>query len=380
MALTGVLAGYNEQRAANDRSTAEADAIRRGIAAQILERQRLQQQQDQFSRELAARQQQQQQSSGLEQARLAQQAQQYAQTADLQRQEFGLKSKQQLGEMARQEQARNALRDMMASGEDVDIVGLGRALLPYDTGTGINLIKAGKEERRQQALMDRTGGTGVQPPQGYRWTREGNLEAIPGGSADPRVLAQLEGIKSGAKGPKALTETQGNATAFGMRAAKSDDIMNALEDKGVMTGSLIKQGLESIPLVGGALGMAANAFVASPEQQQVDQAQRDFISAVLRKESGAAISPSEFENARKQYFPQPGESKEVREQKRANRETAIEALRVQAGPGADYIPKGKASQEFNSLPDPRQHKGKTIRDTETGARWTSNGRDWTRAP
>jgi len=38
---------------------------------------------------------------------------------------------------------------------------------------------------------------------------------------------------------------------------------------------------------------------------------------VLRKESGAAIAASEFDNAEKQYFPQPGDSDQVISQKRA---------------------------------------------------------------
>ena len=72
-------------------------------------------------------------------------------------------------------------------------------------------------------------------------------------------------------------------------------------------------------------------------QQKVEQAQRDFINAALRVESGASISPSEFENARKQYFPQPGDSAAVIEQKRQNRETEIQSLKLQGGPGAKNV-------------------------------------------
>jgi hypothetical protein len=39
--------------------------------------------------------------------------------------------------------------------------------------------------------------------------------------------------------------------------------------------------------------------------QSQKQAEQNFINAILRKESGAAISPSEYKNAEKQYFPQP---------------------------------------------------------------------------
>jgi hypothetical protein len=67
----------------------------------------------------------------------------------------------------------------------------------------------------------------------------------------------------------------------------------------------------------------------SDEYKQIEQAQRDFINATLRRESGAAIAPSEFENAQLQYFPQPGDTPEVVKQKQRNREmqfAKIEAL------------------------------------------------------
>jgi hypothetical protein len=57
----------------------------------------------------------------------------------------------------------------------------------------------------------------------------------------------------------------------------------------------------------------------------------------LRKESGAAISPSEFANEAQKYFPQPGDTDSVIRQKQNARETAIKALEIQAGPGANAI-------------------------------------------
>ena len=44
------------------------------------------------------------------------------------------------------------------------------------------------------------------------------------------------------------------------------------------------------------------------------------------------ISVEEFDNARKQYFPQPGDSPEVIAQKRRNREITLDAMRRDAGP------------------------------------------------
>ena len=65
--------------------------------------------------------------------------------------------------------------------------------------------------------------------------------------------------------------------------------------------------------------------------QRQEQAEQNFINAVLRNESGATISPGEFDNARKQYFPQPGDSAATLEQKKRNRATVIENFRLSAG-------------------------------------------------
>jgi hypothetical protein len=46
-------------------------------------------------------------------------------------------------------------------------------------------------------------------------------------------------------------------------------------------------------------------WMKSEDRQIFEQAKRNFINSTLRQESGAAIADSEFENADKQYFPQP---------------------------------------------------------------------------
>ena len=67
-------------------------------------------------------------------------------------------------------------------------------------------------------------------------------------------------------------------------------------------------------------------FVSSDEWKRTDQAERNFINALLRRESGAAISPAEFENAEKQYFPRAGDSAALLAQKKKNRQTVTEGM------------------------------------------------------
>lgn len=123
---------------------------------------------------------------------------------------------------------------------------------------------------------------------------------------------------------KAPTEGQSNAANYANRMIASDKV---LADPKIVDAqmSMKERALNKIPL---GLGN----FVVSSEFQTADQAQRNFINAVLRRESGAVISDAEFENGRKQYFPAPGDSPAVLAQKAANRKDAIDGIASAAGP------------------------------------------------
>ena len=75
----------------------------------------------------------------------------------------------------------------------------------------------------------------------------------------------------------------------------------------------------------------------SSGRKQFEQARRNFINAVLRKESGAAISESEFENANQQYFPSPGDTPDVLMQKAQNRQLALAAMKASSGKAYDAV-------------------------------------------
>ena len=91
----------------------------------------------------------------------------------------------------------------------------------------------------------------------------------------------------------------------------------------------------------------ASNYLTSPQFKMYEQAQRNFINAVLRRESGAAIAESEFANARIQYFPQPNDPPEV-ELKRKNRELAIELMLAGAGAGGQYAKDKAMKSEFQT--------------------------------
>ncbi len=123
----------------------------------------------------------------------------------------------------------------------------------------------------------------------------------------------------GKTGDKPLTEGQAKAVAFASRMENSEKVIGDLAKQGV---NVSVPGSRA-PFVGGAI----NAMQPG-ERQRLDQAKRDFINAVLRRESGAVISDAEFANAEKQYFPQIGEGKEQIDQKARNRRVSIDGMRA----------------------------------------------------
>lgn len=159
---------------------------------------------------------------------------------------------------------------------------------------------------------------------------QGNLgqrraEFAYGKEKDAAMLAKPEAV---GKGDKPLTEGQAKAVAFASRMQNADSIVNDLAKDG--TSVSVPGSRSSI------IGPIVNAVSPAPNQQ-LDQAKRDFINAVLRRESGAVISDSEFDNAEKQYFPQIGDSSAVKKQKANNRRIAIEGMKAD-------IPAGKLDQ------------------------------------
>ena len=104
-----------------------------------------------------------------------------------------------------------------------------------------------------------------------------------------------------------LTDVQSTSRIYYNRMLNSHNIMSSNIEQ------LKKQGLFKQ-----YWGRLSPNFLKSELWQSQLQAERDFVNAVLRRESGAAIAESEFESAKKQYFPQPGDSEETIKQKSIN--------------------------------------------------------------
>lgn len=178
----------------------------------------------------------------------------------------------------------------------------------------------------------------VETPDGYALVDKGTGLVRPAATMSG---ARVSGKDSG------LNDSQSKALLFGSRMQAANKILDSMASQGVDQPGLIKRAVGSVPLIGDGLGTMVNG-TQSAQQQQVEQAQRDFINAVLRRESGAVIASSEFDSATRQYFPQPGDSGAVKKQKAMNRQLAIRGLMAE-------VPAGKAAK-FNSEAQPPASK------------------------
>lgn len=136
-----------------------------------------------------------------------------------------------------------------------------------------------------------------------------------------------------------LTEGEAKNAGFLERGLAANEVLKSLEGEGT---SLWNKTIGNAPIVGN--------YARSEDAQKYDQAKRDLVNAILRRESGAVISDEEFANAEQQYFPQPGDGPQVIEQKRKNREAAIKGFDIGAGQGAGMVtnPPGQVKRlKFN---------------------------------
>ncbi len=147
-------------------------------------------------------------------------------------------------------------------------------------------------------------------------------------------------------GTKKPTSAQGKAAGYAIRLADANAVFDELElENHDFTG------------VGSTIASFAPNRWKTDERQKFEQAKENFINAVLRPESGAAIAPSEFEKADSQYFPQPGDGKEVLEQKKANRIAKQAAMEAEAGVEALKLARGRVDALSMEDPDELRLQG-----------------------
>lgn len=200
----------------------------------------------------------------------------------------------------------------------------------FNRGFGLDQFNAQTSRMNAEKAAQQDAG-GIKAPAGFRWTQDGNLEAIKGGPQDPTRPMPNKTLRP--------TTDQNNAAGFFDRMTEAEKTL-AAPDVAAAAQDYVGKAKANLPF-------GAGNYLATPEYQRFDQAKRDFINAQLRKESGAAISQGEFDSAERQYFPQPGDGPEVLAQKVRNRATAIAAMKRTA---AGALLQGQPEQAFQGYP------------------------------
>jgi len=160
-----------------------------------------------------------------------------------------------------------------------------------------------------------------QPQQFVNQYEQRYNQAMADAANNPKLQQQIKADYL--KSTLAPNESEAKNAGYAQRMVFSDPIIS--DPKNISAATDPKQvARANIPLIGN--------FLKSDEYQASEQAQRDFLAAILRRESGASIAPTELTEGRKQYFPQPGDSELVLQQKAANRQTALGGVELSAGP------------------------------------------------
>jgi hypothetical protein len=150
-----------------------------------------------------------------------------------------------------------------------------------------------------------TGGR--QEGMAVRVNTDGSIEFVQGAAARP------------------FTEQQSKDVVYATRAKGALDTLDPVAD---YLASLSPRLLEYVPLGQGRR-------FQDPMFQVANQAGLEFLAAILRKDTGAAITAQEIDIYGKTYLPQPGDSPELLAQKQQARRRALDAL--QAGMNADQM-------------------------------------------
>jgi hypothetical protein len=162
--------------------------------------------------------------------------------------------------------------------------------------------------------------------QPHRWLKIVDLDGKVVGEHDLGIDAsearKMQADQAKAAAGKPLTEQQANAVQFASRMKANNKVIDDLFANGFNPAPV------NLKNIGNSL---APNMLKGEKFQQYDAAKQNWIAAVLRKESGAAISQSEFTGANKQYFPQVGDAPSVIAQKSRLRKLAEDAMTTSAG-------------------------------------------------
>ena len=258
-----------------------------------------------------------------------------------------------------------------------------RLALPFEQG-GLNIPLARMANKKVSdipSLREQTGvakkqfelqllqaqiGTEEEQGRAARALASQRYAAASGGGAAPGA-SMLTGPQDPPRPNIKLTEGQSKDINFYNRALAAS---TEFTDERVQALTSLKQGItRSVPIVGN--------LAQSDNSRQAMQVAKNFIAAVLRKDTGAAVTPQEFDFYSDIFIPAPGDDKDTIALKQGARNQFLSSMRSgmsnlaaletmgivppenlgpppparAANPGAQTsIPRITTKQEFDALP------------------------------
>lgn len=142
-------------------------------------------------------------------------------------------------------------------------------------------------------------------------------------------------VSVGPDGQVQFTQGPGAATAKPFTEGQSKDVVYATRAQGAL--QVLEPVAEELTSLGSQVaGYDPTGFVRSrvqsPEYQVARNAGDEFLQAILRKDTGAAITRDEQALYGETYLPQPGDGPQVLEAKRAARQRAVAAINAGMSP------------------------------------------------
>jgi len=109
---------------------------------------------------------------------------------------------------------------------------------------------------------------------------------------------------------KVFTQSQSQVATFASRMQQAEELL----------------GDDEVRVFSSTVGGLLPGRFKSDARKEFEQVEVNFITAVLRRESGAAISSEEFKDARSVYIPQVGDGEDVLAQKKLARKTVLQGF------------------------------------------------------
>lgn len=207
-----------------------------------------------------------------------------------------------------------------------------RRMQPADPMEAINLQKAQLELQQMQnpqpefrrATAEEAAAYGAQ---GGQFGPDGRFYAVD--------VPQGMTIESDGAGGFRMVQGAGATSAKPFTEGQSKDVVYATRAQGAL--EVLEPVAETLTSLSSQMAGydptgVIRSRVQSPEYQVARNAGDEFLQAILRKDTGAAITPSEQALYGVTYLPQPGDGPEVLDAKRAARQRAVAAINAGMSP------------------------------------------------